>query len=170
MVKRKVCISLDECFYNELVYQARDKWFGTGKNATSAYAHFLLVNALKRGSSQKEELPKKTGSGCVYIIHAGRNGYIKIGYTGSLDISRRMKPIQGSCPEKIKILRVIPNCTYQDEHYLHMKYRAFDVRGEWYENSILSLIDGDIKSIGSRSTDCQNLPTSSDHYLYLMET
>jgi hypothetical protein len=105
----------------------------------------------------------------VNCLEAEKYGHIKIGYTGSSDISKRMKSIQGSCPEKIKILYVIPGCTFQDEHYLHMKYRAFNVHGEWYENPIRKLLDNDIKALEANSAACQKLPTGSDHYLYLVE-
>jgi hypothetical protein len=167
MEKKKICISVENFVYEELKEQAHERGFGSGKYSLSAFIHYVLINRIRQYEWSKKDLINHDGKGAVYIIQMGNDGPVKIGFSNRL--SERLKSIQTDCPYKIKIIAVIENCSFQDEHDLHKKYRHLRIHGEWFEKNVLSLINEDIKALQTKHGARLDLPTSSDHYLYLME-
>jgi hypothetical protein len=167
MEKKRICISLDISRYDELREQAHERGFGSGKYALNAYVHYLLVNRMSQYEWNKTGRKDRDKKGSIYIIQAGKDGPVKIGITDKF--SSRLVNLQVSCPYKIHVISVIPNCTYQDEHDLHEKYKHFLIHGEWFEKAVLDFINEDIKALQVPSEKPTDLPTGTGHYLYLME-
>lgn len=63
----------------------------------------------------------------VYVLRAGDR--VKIGHT--LDLARRVSELQVGCPDQLEVLLAIPGDP-SDESYLHERFAAQWVRGEWY--------------------------------------
>lgn len=64
----------------------------------------------------------------VYFMHAGQ--FVKIGLSN--DVKRRRQQIQGSNPEKVKLLLAMRGNTYYEEAW-HAVFHEYHVRGEWFE-------------------------------------
>lgn len=67
----------------------------------------------------------------VYFLQAGTDGPIKIGYCGS-DLDRRIEAIQCGCPWKLSLLGCVSG-TRGNELWLHRRFVADRLRGEWFE-------------------------------------
>jgi hypothetical protein len=66
----------------------------------------------------------------IYFIQAGDDGPIKIGFSG--DPGARQKDLQKAHYEDLRIIGVI-NGTRELESELHIRFRMFLIRGEWFE-------------------------------------
>jgi len=64
----------------------------------------------------------------VYFVLAD-NGMVKIGFT--LDVERRFKRMQMDCPLKLYLIGVIKGDRYLESD-LHMKFKKYRKRGEWF--------------------------------------
>jgi hypothetical protein len=166
MAKKRICISVDDGLYMKLLDVAR-KTYGEGKMAISAYAHLALARSINR--QHDSEIPQKIrgNKGCVYIIQEQGKGYVKIGFAKYFP--DRLASLKTDNPHDLKIIAVIQDCIMQDELDLHKKYAEYRVRGEWYEAALLRVINDDITRLENSRNDGKGVPTSSDHYLYLME-
>lgn len=69
----------------------------------------------------------------VYFIQSGKNGPIKIGYSGEKNFKTRFINLQIGNPEELTCLGLIPG-TKDLESHLHHRFVSCHVRGEWYEN------------------------------------
>lgn len=90
----------------------------------------------------------------IYFVQCGKNGPIKIGYTGEDDDSReinfknvnnRIKAMQVGCPYELKLLwAVCGGIDYEAD--LHEKWTHENIRGEWFRPSrkLLSFIENDV--------------------------
>lgn len=67
----------------------------------------------------------------VYFIRSEDGGPVKIG--SSTDVHRRMRSIQTSCPHRLKVIAIIPNCGRRKERELHRKFSEDRMSGEWFE-------------------------------------
>ncbi len=68
----------------------------------------------------------------IYFIQCGKNGPIKIGYTGNVE--GRLASMQTSCPYELKLLWSIKGDT-DDEQDLHEEWKHERIRGEWFHPS-----------------------------------
>lgn len=66
-------------------------------------------------------------------------GYIKIGYSAL--VKQRLSGLQVGTPHELKLIGIIPG-SYILEQFLHSKFKAYHVRGEWYnpDNYLLNTI------------------------------
>lgn len=68
--------------------------------------------------------------------------FIKIGYTG--DIEKRFTTLQAYSPLELRILEKLPvyniNGVQSLESELHRDYKAYQVRGEWFDGKVWPLI------------------------------
>jgi len=163
---KKICITLDDDLYSKLVKIAHAN-YGKWKRSVSAYAHLSLVRAINRQSEKSNEPKIRNGKGCVYIIQESGKGYVKIGF--AKDFDQRLEGIKTNNPHEIKVISVIEDCIMQDELDLHKKYTEFRVRREWYRGAILNRLYDDIERLKARNNKGVSVPTSSEHYLYLVE-
>src|SRR5512146_2055560 len=69
-------------------------------------------------------------SSYIYFIQAKDGGPVKIGWT--YNPVRRLKDLQAASPYKLVVRKVVPG-TQRLEHYLHQRYEAYRLEGEWFE-------------------------------------
>jgi len=91
----------------------------------------------------------------IYFI-TQHDRYVKIGYT-RLDPYGRLKALQGSNPEELKLYCVIEG-DRKKEQELHERFRDLLVRGEWYYmtdkiRSYLNILKRN-KNITAMSLEC----------------
>lgn len=67
----------------------------------------------------------------VYIIRAGDAGPVKIGWTD--DVEARRKQIQVSHHEPLCVVRLIIDGRRQTERWLHKRFAALRLVGEWFQ-------------------------------------
>ncbi len=67
----------------------------------------------------------------VYFISDGN--HVKIGYTKSDDINKRLKGLQTSSPETLIVEGLIKNANERDERELHKLFKDERQRGEWFK-------------------------------------
>jgi len=75
----------------------------------------------------------------VYVIQAGDNGPVKIGYTSG-SVEKRVASLQTGNPQKLKIVKVYEDGCERlkaDMHAAHQKHRLV---GEWFSPSVLDEI------------------------------
>jgi len=70
----------------------------------------------------------------VYFIQAGEDGPIKIGFTRSKSVEKRLSDLQHGNAETLVVLASIEGSLI-DEKNLHIKFSQFHIRGEWFEPS-----------------------------------
>ncbi len=68
----------------------------------------------------------------VYIIQAGENGLVKIGWCKDHHPKKRIAVLQIGCPEQLDILYLIHPCARTFEGFLHKEFEKDWVRGEWF--------------------------------------
>ena len=78
-------------------------------------------------SSKIQANPRRT---FVYFIQAEHGGPVKIGWT--YDPDSRLKTLQTASPYKLVIRFLLPG-TQRLEHYLHDRFAAYRLEGEWFE-------------------------------------
>ncbi len=71
--------------------------------------------------------------GNIYFISNGNN--VKIGYTDSDDIDRRLKTLQTGSTGPLALEGAITNTNRRDERELHHLFAEERVRGEWFRLS-----------------------------------
>lgn len=72
--------------------------------------------------------------GFVYFITADHDEWpVKIGFTEKLN-SVRISGLQTGSPRKLVMLASLPG-TYQDERFLHRKFAAHRLTGEWFSRT-----------------------------------
>jgi len=81
-------------------------------------------------SKHKPNIRSSNRQSYVYFIQARSGGPVKIGWTYSPD--RRLKSLQSASPYKLVIRKLVPG-TQRLEHYLHQRYEAYRLEGEWFE-------------------------------------
>jgi hypothetical protein len=81
------------------------------------------------------------GSRGIYFISAEGANLVKIGY--AKDVATRMEMIRAGCPYPMKLLFVLPG-PIQDEHKLHIRFKAQHFYGEWFilEGELRDFVDG----------------------------
>lgn len=88
------------------------------------------INLKKEQELKKQDIIKDIT--CAYFIGSKKYKFVKIGFTTNL--FSRLSAIQTGCPFDIEILAYIKS---QDpkktEHKLHMKFKKYRVRGEWFK-------------------------------------
>lgn len=68
----------------------------------------------------------------IYVIQAGTNGPIKIGY--AIDPKRRIRQLQTASSEALSLIKVFPGDKIV-ENRIHTDLRQFRKRGEWFDVS-----------------------------------
>ena len=71
-------------------------------------------------------------TGTIYFIQ-GENGPIKIGHTTGKPMTR-LKSLQTGHPHKLTLLATAPG-TKQMEKALHLRFRQYQLEGEWFKPS-----------------------------------
>jgi hypothetical protein len=99
-----------------------------------AIRHWAVKQQWKRAVLEAEE---REPTGYVYFIQGGR-GPIKIGYTRTLDVERRVAQLQTGCAYKLRILCVIAG-SRSDERELHDMFAWDRMEGEWFRPSAFGL-------------------------------
>jgi len=78
-----------------------------------------------------EELERAQGA--VYIIRAGDDGPVKIGYVHREEaVVARLNDLQHANHERLTLIRVIPGAMRQTEKWLHRQFSSNRIRGEWF--------------------------------------
>jgi Meiotically Up-regulated Gene 113 (MUG113) protein len=128
----------------------REKHCGAHHIERKAYARyggtipdcFLLSDERarrERKSSQDKTSQGTAKVGVVYLIQGEGMTAIKIGH--GTDATTRLKQFQIGCPVLLKIIREIPSTDCAKlERTLHQRYKAYKVRGEWFELPDLDLV------------------------------
>jgi hypothetical protein len=88
----------------------------------------------------------------VYIIQAGTEGPIKIGY--SRDVKKRLRILQTGHYERLHFVFVWENATPAEECYLHEGLSPWRLEGEWFA------FDAQISVHMCRMIDQRGLPRS----------
>jgi len=75
----------------------------------------------------------------IYFIQVGHDGPIKIGYVKNKGaVKQRLSTLQIGNPKKLCLIGYIHGYRKEESH-LHSKFKAFNIRGEWfYSNSIIN--------------------------------
>jgi hypothetical protein len=76
----------------------------------------------------------ETLTGTVYFIQSESGGPIKIGWTGALSPQRRLNDMQTGRADNLVALGILPG-TRETESFLHRRFAADHVRGEWFNPS-----------------------------------
>lgn len=66
----------------------------------------------------------------IYFIRGAGQTDVKIGY--SANVKGRMVDLQVGMPREVELLLAIPG-SQRDEKELHLRFRPFHIRGEWFE-------------------------------------
>ena len=86
---------------------------------------------LLSSSGRAPHLINKSDLPHVYFMQNVENKQIKIGVSIHPEIRR--KQIITEVKNYIKILHIIPSAGYDQEQFLHEKFREFRIRGEWFK-------------------------------------
>lgn len=70
-------------------------------------------------------------TGLVYFVQAGTDGPIKIGYTRSAAVTRRIGEIQVGSAAKIDLLGCMPGDRAKEAE-IHARFASARIRGEWF--------------------------------------
>lgn len=76
-------------------------------------------------------------SGFCYVIQA-QSGPLKIGYAEA-DVAKRVRDVQGGCPYLL-VVRAILGGGRATEKEGHRKFRAWRLRGEWFDEAAGAVI------------------------------
>lgn len=68
----------------------------------------------------------------VYAVHAQDTDHVKLGYTGDVNVEKRIDGMRTGCPHKLVLLVVVPDATLTFEKYLHHKFASRRGHGEWF--------------------------------------
>lgn len=82
----------------------------------------------------KTQLVSNIMTGYVYFIENGRGGPIKIGYSESNNIKKRLVELQPYNPALLTLMCFIKG-TRELEAYYHKKFAKYNIRGEWFERN-----------------------------------
>ena len=78
----------------------------------------------------------------VYLMTTEDGLYVKIGI--SVDPLKRLSGVQTGCPCRVTLFKVIPSKKARIlEGYLHRVLKDFNTVGEWFDASILSIVNWD---------------------------
>jgi hypothetical protein len=66
----------------------------------------------------------------VYFYHLPKSNLVKIGV--SSNVNQRMKTLNTGCSEQGNLIRVIDDCGFAAEKWLHNYFNAYKVKGEWF--------------------------------------
>lgn len=66
----------------------------------------------------------------VYLIQAGENGPVKIGFAAHVTI--RLADLQSAHYEELRLLRTVSDAGRNVERWLHRQFREQRIRGEWF--------------------------------------
>ena len=77
----------------------------------------------------------------IYLIQMGDDGPVKIGI--STNIKSRLNELQTGCPKKLKLIKILPFKTYEEEEELQQKFKKYRIRGEWFSKDILKYLIND---------------------------
>lgn len=69
----------------------------------------------------------------VYFLKTRDMDIVKIGYTGSPEIWRRVKTIQSHSPVRLGLLLYFTDGTKHTERALHKEFNKYRLHGEWFE-------------------------------------
>jgi len=71
----------------------------------------------------------------VYVIQAGDDGPVKIGYTSG-PAEKRLRGLQTGNPYKLRILKVFDG-DERHESELHRRFAGHRIRGEWFDPCVI---------------------------------
>jgi hypothetical protein len=83
----------------------------------------------------------------IYMIRAGEDGPVKIGFTAS-DATKRLRGLQTSHSQRLSIIRLFEG-DMADEKRLHIMFADLRRSGEWFNFSRAMLGDVGLVEIGS---------------------
>lgn len=66
----------------------------------------------------------------VYFYHLPKSNLVKIGV--SSNVSQRIKTLNTGCSEEGNLIRVIDDCGFAAEKWLHNYFNVYKVKGEWF--------------------------------------
>lgn len=102
----------------EKVYSEAIDWEAVGKSL------------LKPDQEVNPDAKQKNGQSFAYFIESGMTGLIKIGR--SVDPENRLKSLQTASPDKLTLLKVIPEQVVSESE-LHERFAHLRRQGEWFE-------------------------------------
>lgn len=89
-----------------------------------------IVDELKEKQKEEFEKFKQGFPGYIYFIQGENGGAIKIGFTKNIE--SRLKTLQTSYPDILKVLCLIPG-NESKERKLHEKFYDIKLNGEWFK-------------------------------------
>lgn len=93
-------------------------------------ASLAKLGVLKKEDEERKNRYAKKYKGYVYFIQGENGGAIKIGY--SKDPESRLKSLQTSYPDILKVLCLIPGTEKIEKKY-HKKFENIRLNGEWFK-------------------------------------
>ena len=81
----------------------------------------------------------------VYVIQCTVTKAIKVGW--STNVERRFCTIQGGCPTKLRIVRLVEMAPRNLEAEAHRALAGGHIRGEWFSGDFLPIFDALITSV-----------------------
>ena len=89
-----------------------------------------LDHALKYAKELGGVKSAKPRVGFVYIIQC--HDFVKVGVASN--VAKRMYGLQTGCPYELRLLASwMSRHAIRDERRLHLKWRRYEVRGEWFQ-------------------------------------
>lgn len=73
-------------------------------------------------------------SGWVYVVDAPGSGFVKIGYSGSQWLDRRVRDVQSQNALKLKLIAVARGGTNLESHW-HQQFKSYRRHLEWFEST-----------------------------------
>lgn len=91
--------------------------------------------------------------GLVYFLSAEGTGRVKIGWTRSAGLEKRVADLQIGCPVPLRVITTYPGTLF-NEHMEHARLRSSWVHGEWFDETEEVL--GRIREVSGRElpADC----------------
>lgn len=82
---------------------------------------------MKIHPAERAARPSLQADDVLYVVRGVE--FVKIGFTN--DLARRVSELQVGSPHELEVLLAIPG-SLEDEAWVHEKFRAWRVRGEWF--------------------------------------
>lgn len=144
---KRFCFIFKKPLYERIVIQSDKAGFGKSDKAVIAFVYSVILNTLYKRENGKKEVINHDTIGCVYIVQAGENGPVKIGFTRNSRVNERIDSLQTGCPYEIRTLYLLTGCTRMDEQKLHIEYRDFRLKGEWFDAAVLPSLKEKLEAI-----------------------
>jgi hypothetical protein len=145
-MSKRITITMDDKMFERLAIQSEIKGYGKSRGSVVSLVYEMIVRHIFYYESRENGIELTGDGGSVYVVQAGDNGPVKIGFSKLSGLEKRIGALQVGCPYEIKLLYLLPDCSMELEHRLHILYRDYHMRGEWFESSVLKKFERDMKA------------------------